>query len=136
MLGDDAFTIAHVGDSRAHLFRDGRLHQLTDDHSMIAELLRSGAIDADAVAESPMRGVLTRSIGGQPSVEADVRRVAAEPGDVLLLCSDGLSDPVPAPELTAILAGSPNLAAAAAALLAAGYRSGGDDITVALVRVA
>jgi PPM family protein phosphatase len=135
LLDGAGFTVAHVGDSRAYLFRDRGLHQLTNDHSMLAELQRRGGLDAETAAGSPMRGVLTRSIGGEPTVEPDVQHVPARAGDVLLLCSDGLTDTVSGQEIATILDGAPNLAAAAAGLLSAAYRAGGDDVSVALVRV-
>lgn len=90
LLVGPALTIAHVGDSRAYLLRDGRLTQLTQDHTIVAELLARGAIRPEEVEHHAYRSVLSRNLGAKPEVKADVVEVALQPGDRVLLCSDGL----------------------------------------------
>jgi len=128
---DDAF-IAQVGDSRCYLLRDGRLEQLTEDHSWVAEQVRSGAMSLAEAEASPFRNVITRSMGGAPAVDADVMAVKLQAGDRLLLCSDGLSGMVPEGELAALLGrGSPTVAAWN--LVDAANRYGGKDNITAFV---
>lgn len=83
--------LAHVGDSRAYLIRGARIRQLTDDHSLVAELLRRQEISPEAAREHPQRHVLTRAVGVRPTVEADLAELSPEAGDLFLLCSDGLT---------------------------------------------
>ena len=84
-------TVAHVGDSRAYLYRDGALEQLTTDHSLVGELVRSGRLTEDEAAVHPHRSVITRALGTEEDVEVDTRTLEIAPGDLVLLCSDGLS---------------------------------------------
>jgi protein phosphatase len=87
-------TIGHVGDSRAYLVRGGELHQVTNDHSLVAELMRSGKLTAEEAEHHPQRSVITRALGTDPDVDVDTYIVEAEAGDVFLLCSDGLTSMV------------------------------------------
>jgi protein phosphatase len=87
-------TIGHVGDSRAYLVRGGELRQVTNDHSLVAELMRSGKLTAEEAEHHPQRSVITRALGTDPDVDVDTYIVEAEPGDVFLLCSDGLTSMV------------------------------------------
>src|SRR5205814_9595213 len=87
-------SIGHVGDSRAYLHRDGRLEQLTEDHSLVAELVRRGELSPEEAEVHPQRSVITRALGTDPDVDVDPFTVEAKPGDVYLICSDGLSDMV------------------------------------------
>lgn len=87
--GEKAF-IAHVGDSRAYRLREGKLEQLTLDHSMVAELLRSNVITAEMAKTHPYRNIITRAVGIDPVVEADIVQTDIRPGDRFLMCSDGL----------------------------------------------
>ena len=93
LVDEEAGTIAiaHVGDSRAYRYREGVLEQLTSDHSLVGELVRSGRLTEDEAAVHPHRSVITRALGTEPEVEVDTTTVDALPGDLLLLCSDGLS---------------------------------------------
>ena len=84
-------TIGHVGDSRAYLIRDDKLEQLTDDHSLVAELVRSGRLSPEEAEIHPQRSVITRALGTDPDVDVDTFSVEARPGDVFLICSDGLT---------------------------------------------
>ncbi len=111
--------VVHVGDSRAYLFRQGQLHQLTQDHTMVADLVRSGVIQPDQAAGHRMRHVITNVVGGpQAGVKVEARAVPIEPGDRLLLCSDGLTEAVTDDVIAATLAAGPEIEAAAKQLLA------------------
>jgi serine/threonine protein phosphatase PrpC len=129
--------LAHVGDSRAYLVRDGSARQLTRDHSLAAELVAAARLTPEAARADPRRNLLTRSMGFDPEVEVDAAR-GAEPlvaGDTLLLCSDGLHGLVRDPELARAVR-QRDLARAGAELLAlANARGGPDNITVVLARL-
>jgi PPM family protein phosphatase len=135
IMGDD-ISLAHVGDSRAYRMRDGALEQLTKDHSLVAELERSGQITAEAAEHHPQRSIITRALGPEPDVEVDTYTVAARDGDLFLLCSDGLTSMISDEEIGSILRSADSLDAAADALVRAANQSGGkDNITVVLFRV-
>ena len=131
-------TIGHVGDSRAYLFRDGDLRQVTNDHSLVAELMRSGKLTAEEAEHHPQRSVITRALGTDPDVDVDIYEVEAEPGDVFLLCSDGLTSMVGNDLiLQALRESGHDLDAAARELIALANRGGGEDnITVVAFRFA
>ena len=131
--------IAHVGDSRAYLYHDGRLRQLTRDHSMVQEMVDRGLIGAETARRSPSRNVITRALGLEAAFEPDVAEVALAPGDLVLLCSDGLWDMLEDGRIAALLApaaaGRQPLARCADVLVEAANEAGGlDNITVALAR--
>jgi PPM family protein phosphatase len=131
---DDTVTFGHVGDSRAYLLRDGELEQLTDDHSLVAELVRRGELSAEAAEVHPQRSVITRALGTDPNVDVDAFVVDAEAGDLFLMCSDGLSDMVDGLEIEAIMREHrSDLEAAARALVNAANRAGGDDNITAIL---
>ncbi|NIM62023.1 MAG: SpoIIE family protein phosphatase, partial [Acidobacteria bacterium] len=88
---DDKVTIGHVGDSRSYVLRDGNLLQLTDDHSWVGEQVRMGLLTDEEAQKHPMRNIVTRAMGNRLELEVDVLEQAIEPGDVYLLCSDGLN---------------------------------------------
>lgn len=126
--------IAHMGDSRAYLFRNRSLVQLTDDHSVVGFLLRQGEITQSETEQHPARGTLTRCIGMQADVKADVKTVAPKKGDRILLCSDGLHGMVSENEISAILDANPNPGEACQALIDAANKVGGkDNITAVMV---
>jgi PPM family protein phosphatase len=132
----DEISLAHVGDSRAYRMRDGELEQLTKDHSLVAELERSGQITAEAAEHHPQRSIITRALGPEPDVEVDTYTVTGREGDVFLLCSDGLTSMISDEEIGSILRSAESLDAAADALVRAANQSGGkDNITVVLFRV-
>ncbi len=132
IAGNTAF-LAHVGDSRAYLLRDGELRQLTEDHSMINELVRTGKMTYAEARASKHRNVITRAIGLYPTVQPSLATVDLFPGDRILLCSDGLSDVVGPDDVQAI-AGMADLDLAVNDLTDAALRAGGpDNITVVLV---
>ena len=132
----DEISLAHVGDSRAYRMRDGELEQLTKDHSLVAELERSGQITPEAAEHHPQRSIITRALGPEPEVEVDTYTVTGREGDLFLLCSDGLTSMISDEEIGSILRSADSLDAAADALVRAANQSGGkDNITVVLFRV-
>ena len=125
--------IAHVGDSRAYLFRDQTLRRLTQDHSLVQELVNRGKLTEEQAAEHPQRSIITRALGPEPDVEVDTSTHPVRAGDVLLLCSDGLTSMISEDQITQILASAPDLESAAQRLIAAANEAGGrDNITVIL----
>jgi PPM family protein phosphatase len=90
-VADDSVVVAHVGDSRCYLWRDGELMRLTHDHSLVGELVARGKLTEEQAESHPQRSVITRALGPEPTVEVDVDAFPARPGDVFLLCSDGLT---------------------------------------------
>jgi protein phosphatase len=132
LVEEDVVSIGHVGDSRAYLVRDGRLEQLTVDHSLVSELLRSGKISPEEAETHPQRSVITRALGTDPDVDVDTFTVEAAPGDVFLLCSDGLTTMVRDDTIEQIVEGyRRDLRGAAETLVEAANRGGGEDnITV------
>lgn len=137
MLGDDGrLYVVHVGDSRAYLVRDGELRRLTDDHSVVAELVRGGALTEEQAHHHPQRNVITRALGASEKVTSDAFQVGVEPGDVVLLCTDGVSAAIGDDAIRAALSDGAGLDDAARALLAAADEAGGEDnATVVLARV-
>jgi len=134
---DDAHVaIAHVGDSRAYLFRDGTLQRLTQDHSLVDELVRRGKLTEEQAAEHPQRSIITRALGPEPDVEVDTWTYPARPGDVILLCSDGLTSMISEERVRDVLGAHDNLDAAADGLIHEANEAGGrDNITVVLFRL-
>jgi PPM family protein phosphatase len=133
LVGDEGtVTIGHVGDSRAYRLRADRLEQLTEDHSLVAELVRTGRLSAEEAETHPQRSVITRALGTDPEVDVDVFTVQAEPGDLFLLCSDGLTTMVDDDEIRRTVSeGRDDLESAARELVARANRGGGEDnITV------
>jgi serine/threonine protein phosphatase PrpC len=135
-VGERDVSIAHVGDSRAYRLRAGELLRLTEDHSLVDELLRQGRLTPEEALEHPQRSVITRALGPEGFVEVDTRSYSAQDGDVYLLCSDGLTTMVPEPRLAELLLAHESLRDAGEALIAAANEAGGrDNITVLLLRV-
>ncbi|HET8893864.1 MAG TPA: Stp1/IreP family PP2C-type Ser/Thr phosphatase [Gaiellaceae bacterium] len=132
LVESDGVVIGHVGDSRAYLVRDGGIEQITEDHSLVNELLKTGRLSSDEAEAHPQRSVITRAVGTDPDVDVDSFTIEAHAGDVFLLCSDGLTDMVSDDE---ILAGVEehrgDLKRMTKALVSAANRGGGEDnITV------
>ena len=128
--------IAHVGDSRAYCLRDGQLLRLTDDHSLVDELMRQGRLTPEEAVEHPQRSVITRALGPEGMVEVDTRSFRARAGDVYLLCSDGLTTMISEEQIAATMIAHPRLRDAGEALIAAANEAGGrDNITVVLIRL-
>ncbi|MGA2006658.1 MAG: Stp1/IreP family PP2C-type Ser/Thr phosphatase [Solirubrobacteraceae bacterium] len=135
-VGASEISIAHVGDSRAYLLRDGELRRITEDHSLVEELLRQGRLTEEEAEEHPQRSIITRALGPEPEVEVDSVSLSAAAGDVVLICSDGLTSMVPEATVGEILRDAPDITAAADALVAAALDAGGrDNVTVVLFRI-
>jgi serine/threonine protein phosphatase PrpC len=134
---DGRVVFGHVGDSRAYLLRDDKLEQLTNDHTLVAELVRRGELSPGEAEVHPQRSVITRALGTDPDVDVDTFAVDARPGDVYLICSDGLSSMVDGRDIEAILRQHrADLVSAAKALIQAANRGGGEDnITAVLFAV-
>ncbi len=130
---DPVWLLANVGDSRAYRLRAGRLDQLSVDHSLVQQLVDSGAIAPEEAAVHPERHVVTRALGGTGHVEADYLVVPVVVGDRLLLCSDGVSGMLEEAAMAALLAETPDASHAADALVAAAVSAGGHDNATAVV---
>jgi PPM family protein phosphatase len=135
-VGEQEVAIAHVGDSRAYCLRDGELLRLTDDHSLVDELMRQGRLTPEEAIEHPQRSVITRALGPEGTVEVDTRSFRARPEDVYLLCSDGLTTMISEELIAEILRANPRLHDAGEALISAANEAGGrDNVTVVLMRL-
>ena len=131
---DGSVSFAHVGDSRAYLLRAGRLTQLTDDHSLVAELVRRGELSPAQAEAHPQRSVITRALGTDAEVAVDTFTLHPEPGDIVLLCSDGLSSFVDEATIESIITRfRSDLRGAAHGLIYAANRAGGDDNITAVL---
>jgi len=128
--------LAHVGDSRAYLLRGERFSQITDDHTLVQRLVDEGRLTPEQAASHPQRSIITRAIGVEEDIEVDSMSLEARPGDLLLLCSDGLTGPVPDDEIRRILgAATPDLDTAAQDLVDAALDRGApDNVTVVLIQ--
>ena len=136
LVGAAVVTFAHVGDSRAYLWRGGVLTRLSDDHSLVAEWVRAGALAPEEAAQHPQRSVITRALGADWQVEVDIWATPARAGDVILLCTDGLSGFVDDEAVARTLAEHEDLDAAVHALVEAANATGGEDnITAVAVRL-
>jgi protein phosphatase len=135
-VGELEVAIAHVGDSRAYCLRDGELLKLTDDHSLVDELLRQGRLTPEEALEHPQRSVITRALGIEGFVEVDMRSFRALAGDVYMICSDGLTTMLSEQQIAEVLVAAPTLRDAGETLIAAANEAGGrDNITVVLLRL-
>jgi protein phosphatase len=132
LVEETGVTFGHVGDSRAYVLRDGALEQLTDDHSLVAELVRGGKLSAEEAVHHPQRSVITRALGTDPDVDVDTFTVEAHEGDIYVLCSDGLTDMIGDDEIGEVLGERrKSLDDAAEELVRRANRAGGqDNITV------
>jgi len=135
-VGESNITLVHVGDSRCYRWRDGMLERLTDDHSLVEEMVRQGQLTPEQALEHPQRSIITRALGPESVVEPDAQTVGARDGDLLLLCSDGLSTMITDDQISAVMAREQPLKATARGLIAAANEAGGrDNITVVLLRL-
>jgi protein phosphatase len=133
---DGGLRIGHVGDSRCYVLRDGILARVTDDHSLVEELVREGRITLEQAAVHPQRSVITRALGIEAEVEVDDVALELTGGDRVLICSDGLSGMVRDADISAVLRRTDDPEAAAAALIDAANTAGGEDnITVVVIDV-
>lgn len=135
LFHDDTVTVAHIGDSRLYLLREGNFRQLTRDHSLLQEQIDSGIITAEQARYSQNRNLVTRALGIDPTVEVEINDYEVEPGDVFLLCSDGLNDMVEDDEIALTLTSlSANLDLCATQLVDMANDNGGrDNVSVILV---
>ncbi len=135
-IGGDRALVGHVGDSRCYLYRRGELSRLTHDHSLVDEQVRLGQLTQDEADHSPLRNVITRAIGTQTSVSADIAELALEPDDILLLCSDGLTKELSDDRIEAMLADDGDLDGLCGRLIDAAKAAGGhDNVTAVLAKV-
>jgi serine/threonine protein phosphatase PrpC len=136
--GAERVVFGHVGDSRAYRLRGTELEQITTDHSLVAELVQSGVLTPEEAERHPQRSAITRAVGTERAIEADVFSVPGRPDDLFLLCSDGLTDMLTEDEIAAAILGAGREPAAAAKALvdAANEHGGEDNITVVLFELA
>ena len=132
---DDGVLVGHVGDSRVYRLREGKLTQLTEDHSLLNDYIKMKRLSAEEIANFPHKNVIVRALGMKENVKVDTRFEQPKAGDVLLLCSDGLSGPVEDADMLAIVRSSTDLKGAVRRLIARANENGGpDNITVVLLR--
>src|SRR6202022_2188992 len=136
LADEDTMSVAHVGDSRAYLIRNGELSRLTNDHSWVFEQVQAGMLTEAEAEKHPLRNVITRALGGALSVNPDATEVEVKPGDVYLLCSDGLTGMVPEDEILRVVTENDNdLEKACKTLIdTANERGGLDNVTAILVK--
>jgi protein phosphatase len=135
-VGEEELSIAHVGDSRMYRLRDDTLERLTDDHTLVEELVRSGKLTPQEADQHPQRSIITRALGPEAGVQPDTHTWPARDGDVYLICSDGLTSMVPEERVGELLRSASSLASAGRALIDAANAAGGrDNITVVLFRL-
>ncbi len=128
---EGTLTLGHVGDSRAYLIRAGTLTQITADHSLVADMVRSGRLTEQEAAVHPHRSVITRALGTEPTVEVDTQTIPIAPGDVVMLCSDGLSSMIADPRISEVALEDSTPDVMCERLVEAANRAGGEDnITV------
>ena len=137
LVNDDGqIAFAYVGDSRAYLLRDGQLQRLTEDHSLVGELVRQGELTEAEAEQHPQRSVITRALGAEPEVRVDTFTIDSQPGDVVLLCSDGLTTMVDEQTIGTLLHEHADANAAAGELVRAALAAGGEDnVTVVIFRI-
>ncbi len=136
LVDGDTANLGHVGDSRVYLVRDGEITQLTSDHSWVNEQIQSGVISPDQARTHPLRNVVTRALGGKPDLQVDMQQHKAKGGDMLLLCSDGLTTMITDEDIARVVreAGGHVEKAAQALVVSANAKGGEDNITVLLIR--
>jgi protein phosphatase len=136
LADDQTVSVAHVGDSRAYLIRDGALSRITNDHSWVFEQVQAGMLSEAEAEKHPLRNVITRALGGALQVTPDASEIATKPGDVFLLCSDGLTGMVPESEILRVVTSNNGdmLRACQQLIDAANERGGLDNVTAVLVR--
>jgi protein phosphatase len=138
LVEDDRVAFGHVGDSRAYLIRQAQMEQLTEDHSLVNELLKTGKLSREEAETHPQRSVITRALGTDPDVDVDTFSVRAEDGDLFLLCSDGLTDMVSEESILDVVERNrSDIDGALRALVKAANHGGGqDNITVVAFEIA
>jgi len=135
-VGEKEVTLVHVGDSRCYRWRDGHLERLTDDHSLVEEMVRQGRLTPEEAAIHPQRSIITRALGPEDTVVPDTLTVPARGDDLFLLCSDGLTSMISEAEIAEVLASTGDIEVAGRALVDRANAAGGkDNITVVLFRL-
>ena len=136
LADDKLLTVAHVGDSRLYLFRNGRLSQVTEDHSLVTDQVKKGLLTADEAAHSNLQNILTRALGAEENVKVDVAEHPLLPGDVLLMASDGWSKMMTDEEVAAVLVEDSTPLRVVDTLIERSRKAGGvDNITIICARV-
>lgn len=136
VIDGNTLYVANVGDSRLYLIDDDRIDQITLDHSLVAEMVRSGRISPEQMRNHPEKNIITRAVGGEENVEADFFDVGLHKGDVVLLCSDGLTNMVEDEQIFRIVRREKTLRDAGQKLISAANSAGGrDNISVVLARL-
>ncbi|MCA9529138.1 MAG: Stp1/IreP family PP2C-type Ser/Thr phosphatase [Myxococcales bacterium] len=136
LVVDEGVLIAHVGDSRAYRFRDGKLTQLTEDHSLLNDYIKMKRLTPEEIENFPHKNVIVRALGMKETVKVDTSLDKPEPGDVYVLCSDGLAGPASDREIEDVMKAHPDLQTAAQKLIDVANANGGpDNITVVLAKV-
>jgi len=133
LLHDDVLAIAHVGDSRLYLVRNGTIQALTRDHSWVADQIFKGLITEEEAISSPRRNIVTKALGVESSVDVELTEVPVKSGDMLLLCSDGLTRGVHPNDILQIFSGSEDLQIVSNRLIAMANEAGGDDNTTVVI---
>jgi protein phosphatase len=133
LLDGPVVSIAHVGDSRAYLAREGALEQLTEDHSLVAEQVRRGLLTEEEAEHSPQQNIITRAIGMKETVDVTLNELTLNPGDCFLLCSDGLTKGVRAAQILDVIQAARDPEAATDELVALANQAGGEDNTTVIV---
>src|ERR1700682_6342793 len=132
---EEGVYVAHVGDSRGYRIRDGKIEQMTEDHSLLNDYIKMKRLTPEEIANFPHKNVIVRALGMKDTVKVDTRLEQPRAGDVYLLCSDGLSGPVSDDDMLDVLLGANDLKAAASRLITRANENGGpDNITVVLAR--
>lgn len=136
LIVDDGVLIAHVGDSRVYRLRDGKLEQLTEDHSLLNDYIKMGRLSAEEIENFPHKNVIVRALGMKDTVKVDTQLDKPQPGDTYILCSDGLCGPASDEEIREIVASHSDLRTASLKLIEKANAAGGpDNITVVLAKV-
>jgi protein phosphatase len=136
LVVEDGVLIGHVGDSRVYRIRDGKMEQLTSDHSLLNDYIKMKRLSEEEIENFPLKNVIVRALGMKPTVKVDTLLDRPEIGDIYVLCSDGLCGPVTDPEIQRIVTTQPDLQTAANRLIESANESGGpDNITVVLAKV-
>ena len=133
LLYEDVLAIAHVGDSRLYRVQDGTIQALTTDHSWVAEQILKGFITEEEAERSPRRNIVTKALGVESSVDVELAEIPVKSGDVLLLCSDGLTRGVHPNDILRILSGTENLTTMSDRLIAMANTAGGEDNTTVII---
>ena len=133
LLHEDVLAIAHVGDSRLYLVRNGTIQALTTDHSWVAEQILKGLITEEEAKCSPRRNIVTKALGVESSVDVELTEIPVKSGDLLLLCSDGLTRGVNPNDILRILSGLEDLPTLSDRLIAMANETGGDDNTTVVI---